>query len=292
MATHLMTRICKWGSTLFLLLIFIACQSGADTPETPDDTLLAEVYNQKLYASTIEGILPENSSEEDRKMRTRVYVENWVKDQLLLHEAEKNMSDKLDIDKLVRDYRASLLIHHYEKQWVESRIDTSINISELLSYYDKNRDQYQLQKTIVRCYFIKLPEAEADMDDIRDLWNSEDESDFVRLVEYCNAHADLFMLDEEKWYEVDEITQLIPAGTLSERSMQAGREYAFSDSDFAYFIRILESVQEEDTAPFTYIQEQAERYIMHQRKLTLQEQLRNELYEKELSSRKVKIYVE
>ena len=138
----------------------------------------------------------------------------------------------------------------------------------------------------------KNPEEKADQDSIRFWWNSVNTEDFFRLVEYCNENADLFMLDEEKWYEVDEITQLIPAGTLSERSMQAGREYAFSDNEFAYFIRILESVQEEDTAPFTYIQEQAERYIMHQRKLTLLEQLRNELYENELSSRKVKIYVE
>lgn len=291
MATHLKTKICMWGGIMVLLLGVNACQSG-NNPESPDDILLAEVYNQKLYASAVAGILPGNISEEDRKMRTRVYVENWVKDHLLLHEAENNMSDKLDINRLVQDYRASLLIHHYEKQWVESRIDTSINISELLAYYDKNRDQYQLQKTIVRCYFIKLPEADADRDNIRDWWNSEDNSDFIRLVEYCNEHADLFMLDEEKWYEVDEIAQLIPAGTLSERSMQTGREYVFTDSSFAYFIRILESVQEEDTAPFTYIQEQAERFIMHQRKLTLQEQLRNELYEKELSSRKVKIYVE
>jgi hypothetical protein len=167
-----------------------------------------------------------------------------------------------------------------------------LDVSELLEYYDKNKDQYQLQKTIVRCHFIKLENEKANFDSLSIWWNSNDEKDFFRLVEYCNDQSELFMLDDEEWYKVDEITQLLPAGTLSESSMRPGRTYNFTGEGFTYFIRILESIEKKETAPFAYIQEQAMRYIMHQRKLTLLQELKNELYKQELEGREIKIYIE
>lgn len=274
-----------------ILLCFGACDLG-NRAQVDGDMLLAEVYNYRLYRSEFDNTYPEFPSESDSLMRLQIYVENWVRDKLLLHQAEKFVSDKLDIDKLVDDYRASLMVHHYEKEWVESRIDTSLNVNELLKYYDENKDQYQLEKTILRCHFIKLEKATARYDSLRIWWNSNEKQDFIRLVEFCNEKAELYMLDEEVWYKVDEITQLLPAGSLSESSMRPGRAYSFSDENYTYFIRILESVRKQETAPFTYIQEQAMRYIMHQRKLTLLEEMKNELYREELKGRDIKIYIE
>jgi hypothetical protein len=274
------------------ILLFLGACDSINRAQADGDMLLAEVYNHKLYQSEFKNAYPEFTSESDSLMRLRIYVENWVRDKLLLNQAEKYVSDKLDIDKLVDDYRASLMVHHYEKEWVESRIDTSLNVKELLEYYDENQDQYQLEKTILRCHFIKFEKAIARYDSLRIWWNSNEKHDFIRLVEFCNEQAELYMLDEEVWYKVDEITQLLPAGSLSESSMRPGRTYNFSDQDYSYFIRILESVQKQETAPFTYIQEQAMRYIMHQRKLTLLEQMKNELYRKELDGREIKIYID
>lgn len=280
---------------LFVLLLCLDCQvpivSEQDSREE-GDVLLAEVYENRLYHSDLKEMLPEGLSEADSLMRLRILVENWIQDRILLHEAEKNVASEIDIDQLLEDYRSSLLIHNFEQRIVDEKIDTSVSQRELEEYYEKNKDQYLLESTILRCHFIKISKDKGGLDDLREWWRSSAPEDFVDLVAFCNDSADLYMLDEFSWYQVEEITQLLPAGTLSESSMRPGRTYQFSDEEFIYFLRLLESVKRQENAPLSYIQGQAKRYIMHQRKLTLLENLKNELYQKELEGREVKVYID
>ena len=257
-----------------------------------NDPVLAEVYDHQLKYSDVDELIPNPISEQDSLMRIRALVENWVRETLLLHKAEMAMSPDIDLDKLIEDYRSSLLVHNYELELIEAELDTSISSAELQSYYEANRDQYQLESTIVRCHFIKVANPVTEQDSLRKWWNSESEIDFQKLVKYCNNNSEIFMLTDSTWYKVDEITQLLPSGTLSQQSMQAGRTYQFSDPAYEYYIRVLEQVKNQEIAPLSYIQSQAKRYIMHQRKLTLLEQIKSDLYNEEIKGKEVKVYVE
>ncbi len=278
---------------LFTLFIVI-CSCNPQIEETDDnEVVLAEVYDHRLTYSDIAELIPHPTTQEDSLMRLRAIVENWVREALVLHKAEMAISPDIDIEKLIEDYRSSLLIHNYELDLIESQMDTTVTPEELQRYYEANMDQYQLESTIVRCHFIKLPRPIDNRDSLRVWWESESPADFRKLIRYCNEQqVEIFMLTDSTWYKVDEITQLLPPGTLSQQSMKAGRTFQFSDETSEYYIRILEKVKNQEIAPLSYIQSQAKRYIMHQRKLTLMEKIKSDLYKEEIQGNEVKIYVE
>ena len=222
----------------------------------------------------------------------RAYVDQWVKEMVLLHEAERKLPSNLDIDELVEDYRNSLIISNFEKEFVETQLDTLISDGELQNYYQRNREQYQLEQTIVRCHFVKLPSETDSLQQFRDWWDSSDEEDFEEVAQFADRRAEIYLLEDSTWYRVDEIEQLMPPGTLQSQNIRPGTSLRFTDDAYEYYLSVSESVKSREIAPLSYIRDQAVRFIMHKRKLEMLEEMKSSLYDQDLGEGHIKIYVE
>jgi len=253
------------------------------------DVQLAKVYNRTLYLSGLEGIVPEEVSPEDSALIVSAYVQRWVRDQLLMYEAERNIPKDLNIDELVRDYRASLIRFNFEEQIIAAQLDSTVSEAELRTFYENNKDQFQLESTILQCQLLKLPPS-APQNELNKIWYSRKPADEAKLAAFARQWAALALLDREKWYKLDEVAALLPKGTLTAENAGSRREGTLSDGDFRYYYRILEVVRGKETAPFEYVREQASKVILHRRKQVLLEKWKDELYQKELSRENVRIY--
>ena len=100
-------------------------------------------------------MFPEKPLPKDSLAIIQAYIERWTRDTLLLNEAEQNIPSDLNIDKLVRDYRASLIRHNYEKRWWNNIWTLPSPRNNSWNFYEANKEQYQLETPIMRCYFIK-----------------------------------------------------------------------------------------------------------------------------------------
>ncbi len=272
---------------LFFALALWHC-GDADNPPKEGDKLLAKVYNKNLYLSQLEGIVPEGTTANDSVLMVTAYVQRWVRDQLLMYEAERNIPKDLNIDKLVRDYRASLVRFNFEQQIVAEKLDSTVSDAELKAFYENNKDQFQLESTILKFQLLKLP-PNAPLNDLNKIWYSRGASDEVKLRNYAKQWAALALLDTEKWYKLDEVAALLPKGTLSSDNVGSRREGTLSDGDFRYYYRVLESVKGKETAPFEYVREQASKVILHKRKQQLLEKWKEDLYQKELRRENIQI---
>ncbi|MEY4204986.1 MAG: hypothetical protein RL013_2690 [Bacteroidota bacterium] len=272
-----------------LLLPSAACMwhCGSDSPREGDQPL-AKVYNKTLYRSALEGVVPEGTSPEDSTLLVSAYMQRWVREQLLMYEAERNIPKDLDIDELVRNYRASLVRYNFEEKIISEKLDSVVTEEELATFYENNKDQFQLESPIVKCLLIKVP-ADANYGEIAKLWNSRNEPDAARLENVARQYATLALLDHEKWYTLDEIAAILPKGTLSPDNAGSKRDGILSDDDYRYFYRILETAQGKTTAPFDYVRGQATRLILHKRKQDLLEKWNEELYQRELKRENVQI---
>ncbi|MDX1477265.1 MAG: peptidylprolyl isomerase [Saprospiraceae bacterium] len=274
-------------------LIMAGCLACTTPVDDSQDPVLATVHNKTLRLSDATEFIDPGQAPQDSIAQLRSYVEQWAREMLLLHEAERNLPDDIDLATLIEDYRASLIVSNYEKELVESSLDTVITDAELQAYYEKNKEQYQLERSIIRCHFVQIKKPVTNRREFRRWWDSDDPRDFARLVDYCNNNnAELFMLEDSTWYKVEEIEALLPAGTLSPQNMRRDRTLTFTDDQYEYYLRILESVLSTEIAPLSYIREQAERYIMHTRKLQLLESIKEDLYNKGIEGDQIKIFIQ
>ncbi|TAK29821.1 MAG: peptidyl-prolyl cis-trans isomerase [Saprospiraceae bacterium] len=271
------------------LLPLLRC-SQSNSKDKGDDRTLARVYNKTLHLSDMEGMIPEGMTSEDSSVIIDAFVENWVREAAMLYEAEHNIPKGLDINKLVEDYRSSLIKHNYENVLVAEFLDSTITEKELQEFYEQNKEQYKLETPIIRCRFIKAARNAHQLKLAENWWNSSKAEDLVNLRNWCNATAVVHHLQDSSWYKVDDIAAYMPQGTLTVNNVKYRRDFVQRDDSFQYFFKVLELVSRPEIAPLSYIENQARKVILHKRKTLLLENMKEKFYEEALRKNDITIY--
>lgn len=258
--------------------------------DKPEPILLAQVFDYKLYFDDIKDLIQGYANAEDSVQQVRSLTDHWVRDRLLLVEAEKNFPKEANMNKLLEDYRQSLLRHFFEQRTLEERLDTVITETDLLNYYEANKDQHRLESAILRCYYFKIKKPLARADKILLWWKTFPQQHRQDVLTYADKHAKTNWPDSAQWHEMQMVVQLFPEGTLSPAAIRSNRGIVREDRDFIYLLYPLEVYQAQDIAPLDRIREQAARYILHQRELELLERIGKEIYDRDIKDERVKIY--
>lgn len=284
-----MKNILKYSLLLMLAsMIWSACQSFEKKKE--EDRLLAKVHNKSLYLSEMDGMFPEGVSAQDSALITSAFVERWIREALLLYEAERNIPSNLDIDKLVRDYRASLIRHNYEKIMVEELLDSTVSANEIIEFYEQHQQQFQLESPIVRCYFIKVSLSVPELGELSRLWrNSSNADSYRQLVDFCNQYANAHLLADSTWYRLSDIAVELPPGMISNENVSR-RQLDEKDDSYQYYLRIFEVKNQNEVAPLSFVNDQVRKIILRNRKTKLLEDKKEEMYELEMRRNNIKVY--
>ncbi len=277
-----------WAASILWISLCFACTTPNSSSESTKKKVLAQVYNKQLLASDLEDLLPESYKKEDSTMIYNAYIENWLRDAVLMHEAEQKISQNIDIDKLVKDYRSTLILHNYEEIIVETQLDSTISNAELEQFYETNKGSYQLKNPLIRVQFMKIPVNANEIDQLDHWLSSEDKSDQLHLIEYCNTYAEVYYLNEEEWHEIQKIKRHIPTNLFPNSTFtQIGLDIKRKDEQYKYYLRVLDIIQKNEAPPIDYIEEKARQIILQRRKSKLLEEHREKLYDKEISNVKV-----
>lgn len=274
----------------FCGLSLLAACTKKDTG-TGSNRLIAQVYNKSLYLRDLEGMFPLSATAQDSQQIIRAYTDRWVRENLLMAEAERNVPKDLNIDELVQKYRESLILNSYEEKLTREGLDTAITEAELQQFYEKNREQYQLETPILRCYFLKMPKNFAQQDSLEKWWNSpRSGNNAQKMRDFAAQNAMSYFLEDSVWHKLDDIAQALPKGSLTSDNVSSDKELTTSDENARYYFRVLGMMSKQEIAPLSFIKGQASKYILHQRKMSLLERKKQEMYEAELRKNNVKIY--
>ncbi|RMF31310.1 MAG: peptidyl-prolyl cis-trans isomerase [Bacteroidetes bacterium] len=278
-------RTVVWG--LLLAAVIGACRPIAE--ERPGDRLLATAYDKKLYLSDLEGMFPEGLGAEDSMLIIEAFVERWLRDAALMHEAENNIPSDLNIDRLVRDYRASLIQHNYERLLVEQLLDSVITRDELEAFYEANKEQFQLEAPVFRIELVKVPLEAPDQNALQRWWkNSAEHLEDLRA--YCRDNQGFCLLADSTWYQLEDLGRWLPAALLKERNLQPEKSTIQRLDGFLYLFRVLEEVPAGAAAPLDFVKPQAERTILHRRKLKLLHDMKEKMYQEAVRKNQVRIH--
>ena len=98
-----------------MIFLHPGCKDGLFN-DNAKDPVVARVGEQYLFKSQLEELVHDGTSPTDSAAIVDGYVQNWIVENLMIREADKNVAADINLNKLVEEYRASLLVYNYEKK--------------------------------------------------------------------------------------------------------------------------------------------------------------------------------
>ena len=232
-----------------------------------NDDLLAKVNDHELTENDAEMLMNNLGYDSKKKEDRTVFVDKWV-DAMLMQDEIAESNEKMA---KVADFRASLfkgeLANYFlaEEQLIKS-IDTVATEKELKDYYEKHKNESELQDFIVKALFIKLPVDAPKMDEIKDAYLLKNDKDIARIESYAKLYADDFYFDDQNWIFFQEIRGKMPSRSINSNSIVLGRSKTHFEADgFVYFINVLDYKLKSESPPFDFIKDQIRERLIGQR---------------------------
>lgn len=142
---------------LMMILTLASCQNSRNGN---GDKIVATVYDKILYQSDLQDVLYEGISFNDSLVRTKAFIDKWIRRQLLIHQAENTIDkSELDFSRQMEDYRNSLIIYKYESMLVEQNLDTVISEEEIETYL-KDNSPIEMDSVSVRNILLNMRRKE------------------------------------------------------------------------------------------------------------------------------------
>lgn len=256
--------------------------------------IVASVGEETLGRSDVTRLIPKGISSSDSLLMAESIIKKWVKDCLVFDVALRNLgSEKEEVDKLVEEYRRSLIRYRYQERLVEEKLQADIRESDKLSYYEENQDKFVLDKGLIKGLFLKIPIDAPGLSDVKKWYKSIDVVSLEKIEKYSVQNAMIYDYFYDKWVDFDEVMENIPLQVSDPNAfLKANKVVEVSDSSYCYLLNIKEYLPVGDVAPYDYAGARIMEMLVNQRKVEFLRDFENELYNDAIRNGNVKFYSE
>ncbi len=267
------------GITLFLC----SCDSS-------DDRIVAEIYNQKLYASEVESFLPDGLAKDDSIAFANQVIEDWITEQIILHEAEKTLSfSEKNFDKEMAEYRKSLLKSSYFEKLTADSATFYVPDEEVRKVIRQTNGTLKSEKEIVKLNYVKLSKNSPILNDLKEIMFDENRRvvEKNRIEELCADSIEYFV-EKDRWLFWEDIQLEISIEIQNKEQVNVQPEYIEKCNDnYCYLIVIMgyktEFTGEESSDYF----ESVRAMLIQKKKTDFINKKIDELYQKAQKSNKI-----
>ena len=271
------------------LLMFQGCSLFKESnPEEP----VARAFEQYLYPSDMENVIPSGTNAKDSIQMVERYTEAWVKDQLMKHRAEESLTEEqMDFEKQIEEYHQSLLIYTYRQKLLQQKMDTVVQEREIQSYYEENPNNFLLDRNVIKGTFVKVPLSAPQMEQLRRWsWNSREE-DLDQMEQYCLTYAEKFSDFTDTWVDFSSIKVQLPMRISNPVNyLRSYRNIERTDSLYRYLVHFSDYLVEGEVAPLEMVQEDIINIILNKRKIQFIKELEHRVYTDGVSRNQFEIY--
>ncbi len=270
------------------LLCLYACQQPQATSSSQQ--VLARAYGESLYMSDLKGLIKADMSPADSALIVNDHVQTWLRNRVLAHTAAGDMPANEKIERLVSDYRSSLLLTEYKQQLLDTELDTTVTLEELTTYYEDNKQKYELQNNIAQGMYIKIDRTKP-YGNIKRWWKLSKDDHYEKLIDLAQKEADDYMLDSVKWISFDDWEAKLPEGSFKEKYYDNGdRNIYVKNRTHRYFLKINKVIRRGKIAPMEFVQDDISKIILKNKKSDLISKKQEELYQEELDNKNIEVY--
>lgn len=253
---------------------------------------VARVFEEYLYPSDLNEVIPVGSSPQDSIQIAKSYIDGWVKGKLMQRRAEQSLTEEqMDFERQIEEYHRSLLIYNYKQLLVQQKLDTIIPESEMLSYYQENSSNFLLTEDVIKGTFVKVPLSAPRINELRSWsWNNREE-DLEKMEQYCLSYAEKFSNFSDTWVYFSTIKEQLPFQIPDPSRYLRNRNNAENtDSQYRYLLHISDHLTVGEPAPLEMVEEDITNIILNKRKYELLLELENRVYSDGVTRNQFEIY--
>ena len=280
------------GLKLMVLSCFIICVS-CDRFTVNKEEVIARVGTVYLYRTDLEKELDSFVNTEDSILKSRNYIDQWTRKEILLQQAEINLNTEIieNLDVLIEEYKIDLYSNTYKQTVFNRSIDTLISTTEIDSFLIENQSVFKLNAPLFQVRFIQLPPDNVDINEIKrsfQRFNEEDRSYLDSLSFQFTNH----ILADSVW--INKSNLFSEARFLNQenynRYIKKSQFFEIEDSLGVYLFFVKDYLKKDDYSPSEVLYPTIKNILLNQRKLKFNNQFEKDIIQDAIKSKTYEIY--
>ncbi len=278
----------KTGSLkYFILSLCFLVSCNLFNSNEPQGNVIAEVGNSRLYLNDIESLFSHELSYEDSLEIIDKYRTEWIISRLLIDKATAQFQNDEKINKLVNDYRESLILDFYRRNLIKTKLDSIITSDQYTDAYEQYKSNLNAVDEYYNVKIVTISERNSGYPQFKVFWENN-EINKEKLDSICSKGNTQCWLDDDLWLSYESILILTDNAKVNKTQLKANSKLEIAETDNKVFILVKELIKEGELMPIAMVKDELRKYILSNRMEDLLKETRNELYKKALEENKIK----
>lgn len=273
------------------LVAMVACSSPQPksapvvAPQTED--ILVVVNDKVLTRDDFYRDMPAGLTGVDSITFAKMYVDTWVIKQLKMSRAGEVLPTyEESIERLVEDYRQSLIMRQLDQYYIDNDIDHEVTDEQIMAYYRANSASFKLNHHKVRGVIVKAPKEFPNTKSLTTALNTlrttKDTYEIMALAEKLSLQViDL----SQSWETYNDFLGNLP--TVRTRNydnlLSTTTAQNLSSDDATFYFIFTDVARKGSVAPLESVEEDIKRRLYAERRsavvLSYEDELRREAVE-------------
>ena len=269
--------------------LFVSCKwNNSVTEYVYGKTPIVEIGTDVLYEEDIRQVLPLGLSEADSTLFAGQFIRNWAQDVLFYQNAIRNIPDTKDIDRLVENYRRSLIEHEYQRRLIEQKFSSEIPDDDIEQFYNDNQRLFVLDESLLKGLFLKISNKSHDLSDIRKLYTRKDDESFEEIEKYSIRNAARCEFFYDNWRTVAEIEVLLPVMEKPlESLLKESGSFEFKDEEYIYLLNVSEYAPKGGIEPLDHARSRIRGLLMNSNEVSYMRKIKEDLYDAAIEKNRI-----
>ena len=252
---------------------------------------VACVGDIRLYKDEADIIYAQQGAGVDSAAFMHSYIERWAIDVLFHQKATENVVSTDEIDRMVENYRKSLIQNLYQDRLITQQLVPTISDAEVLEFYNKEQALFELNEPFVKGFYVKMPVKAPKTRDVRNWCLRKGQEDLEELEKLCSENGYEYQFFMEQWLPFDDLVYNNPltGQQLMDRLLKNGT-IEFKEDKFNYFVCADSILKRNDTKPIEMVSNEIKELLLNSKKAKFIKQVKRSLYEDALRNGRVILY--
>lgn len=270
------------------LFLLVSCQKQV---EHGGKTPLVQVGNYYLYQEDVAHSLPYGISRIDSIEFVKKFVQEWLEEQVLYEKAEHNVRGDERIERMVANYRRTLVINRYEHELLQQKMPEELPEEELQEYYNENKQLFILEEPVIKGVFIKAPLVASGLKELKRWYKEKSDEALEQLDKFAFRNAVLYENFYEHWMPISELEGkvIVDLAKLGE-DFEKYRNIEVEDGEYCYLLHIEEYVMKGEDKPYDLARSEIVNLMANNRKVEFMDEVKKDLYNQSVGMGRIKYY--